>query len=237
MPAGSTSNGSNKQKNSKSDSADNIIQFTKTQFDDVVSKMISKATEPLKAELHALKIEVEQLRESQKFVSNQNDDLTKTYSSVLQTYTQQKQDLTNLRKQTDDFSKRRCDDELKIDELEQYDRRQNLELQGIPLKNNEDITQITLDLAKQLDVELEEEDISIVYRLPPKQHMPRLTPKTTGKPINRHPTVIVRFVSRQKRNETYANRFKAKSIEEFPVEGMQNLFVNENLTQRRKQLF
>ena len=85
MPAGSTSNGSSKQKNSKSDSVDNIIQFTKTQFDDVVSKMISKATEPLKAELHALKIEVEQLRESRKFVSNQNDDLTKTYSSVLQT--------------------------------------------------------------------------------------------------------------------------------------------------------
>ena len=174
MPAGSTSNGSNKQKNSKSDSADNIIQFTKTHFDDVVSKMISKATEPLKAELHVLKIEVEQLRESQKFVSNQNDDLTKTYSSVLQTNKQQKQDLTNLRKQTDDVSKRCCDDELKIDELEQYDRRQNLKLQGIPLNNNEDITQITLELAKQRDVELEEEDISIVHRLPPKQHIPSL---------------------------------------------------------------
>ena len=128
--------------------------------------MISKATEPLKAELHALKIEVEQLRESQKFISNQNDDLTKTYSSVLQTNKQQKQDLTNLRKQTDDLSKHRCDDELKIDELEQFETRQNLELQGIPLKNNEKITQITLELAKQLDVELEE-DISIAHRLPP----------------------------------------------------------------------
>ena len=145
MLAGSTSNGSNKQKNSKSDSADSIIQFSKTQFDDVVSKMISKATEPLKAELHALKLEVELLRESQKFVSNQTDDLTKTYSSVLQTNKQQKQDLTNLRKLTDDLSKRRCDDELKIGELERYDRNQNLELQGIPLKNNEDITQSALE--------------------------------------------------------------------------------------------
>ena len=102
MPAGSASNGSNKQKSSKSDLADKIIQFTKTQFDDVVSKIVLKATEPLKAELHALKIEVEQLRESQKFLSNQNDDLTKTYSSVLLINKQQKQDLTNLRKQTDD---------------------------------------------------------------------------------------------------------------------------------------
>ena len=82
-----------------------------------------------------------------------------------------------------------------------------------------------------------EEDVSIVHRLLPKQHMPRLRPKTTGKHVNKHPTVIVRFVSRQKRNEVYANRFKAKSIEEFPVEGMQNLFVNENLIHRRKQLF
>ena len=35
----------------------------------------------------------------------------------------------------------------------------------------------------------------------------------------------------------YENRFKAKEIEDFPVEGMKNLFVNENLTQRRKQFF
>ena len=45
------------------------------------------------------------------------------------------------------------------------------------------------------------------------------------------------MVSRLKRNEIYANRFKAKDIEGFPVDGMEKMFINENLTQRRKRLF
>ena len=47
-----------------------------------------------------------------------------------------------------------------------------------------------------------------------------------------HSTISVRLV-----NEIYAKRFNAKSIEEFPAEGMAHLFANENLTQRRKRLF
>ena len=47
----------------------------------------------------------------------------------------------------------------------------------------------------------------------------------------------MQLVSHQKRNEIYAKRFNAKSIEKFSVEGMTHLFVNENLTQRRRRLF
>jgi len=44
--------------------------------------------------------------------------------------------------------------------------------------------------------------------------------------------------SRYKRNQFYENRFKAKDITEFPVEDMNELYINEkNLTQRRKRLF
>ena len=73
---------------------------------------------------------------------------------------QQKQSITELSKQTNVLRKQRDEDELKIDELEQYDRRQNLELQDVPEMPNEDATQITLELANSLDVELEEEDIN-----------------------------------------------------------------------------
>ena len=232
MPAGIASNGGNKRRNAADD---NIMQFTKAQFEETVTNLISQATEPLKAEIAILKNEVQQLRESQNFTSNQNDDLVKDYRRVVQTSKKQKQDLIKLRKETEDLDKRRYEDETKIDELEQCDRRQNLELQGIPQFGKEDITQITLDLAKKINVDLEEEDISIVHRLPAKQR--RSEDQSGSKTTKRHPTVIVRFVSRQKRNEMYENRFKAKEIEDFPVEGMKNLFVNENLTQRRKQLF
>ena len=121
---------------------------------------------------------------------------------------------------------------MKMDELEQYDRRQNLEFQGVPQTEKEDVTQIILDLSEKLEVSLKKDDISIAHRLPQRQRPGR----TRSSSIKRHPTIIIRFVSRLIRNQVYANRYKAKYIKDFPVEGMEKLYVNENLTQRRKKL-
>ena len=98
---------------------------------------------------------------------------------------------------------------------------------------NEDVMKITLDLIKKLDEDIKEEDIPITNRLPQKRRLGR----TRANKATNHPTIIVRLVSRLKRNEIYANRFKAKDIEGFPVHGMEKVFINENLTQRRKKLF
>ena len=47
--------------------------------------------------------------------------------------------------------------------------------------------------------------------------------------------IIVRFLFRHKRNEIFAKRFNAKHISN-PVNQMHHLFMNENLTQKRKHL-
>ena len=60
-------------------------------------------------------------------------------------------------------------EELKLDALEQYDKRQNLEIVGI-LYNKTDNTQDAIDLAEALDAKLNEEDISRAHRLSSKQH-------------------------------------------------------------------
>ena len=75
------------------------------------------------------------------------------------------------------------------------------------MNNNEDIMHITPDLINKLDADIEEG--------------------------TNYPIIIVRLVSRQKRNEIYANRFKAKDIEGFPLENMEKIFINENFTQKR----
>ena len=69
--------------------------------------------------------------------------------------------------------------------------------------------QITLDLIKKLDVDIEEEDISIAHRLPRNRRLDR----TKENKSTNHPTIIFRLISRQKRNEIYANRSKTKDIE------------------------
>ena len=118
---------------------------------------------------------------------------------------------------------------MKTDELEQYDRKQNLEFQGVPQTEKENVTQNILDLSEKLEVSLKKDDISIAHRLPQRQRPGR----TRSSSIKKHP-IIVRFVSRLIRNQVYANRYKAKYIKDFPVEGMDKLNVNENLTKAKK---
>ena len=44
----------------------------------------------------------------------------------------QKEEINKLNKRTDEFQKKSDSEELKLDKLELYNRRQNLELMGVP---------------------------------------------------------------------------------------------------------
>ena len=76
---------------------------------------------------------------------------------------------------------------MKMDKLEQYDRRQNLEFQGVPQTEKEDVTQIILDLSEKLEVSLKKDDISIAHRLPQRQRPGRIRSSS----IKRHPTITL----------------------------------------------
>ena len=104
----------------------------------------------------------------------------------------------------------------------------------MPYQEGENVTQIVLDLASKLEVKLDNEDSSITHRLPLKK---RSATNNDGSQKSANPTIIARFVSRDKRNKLYENRFKAKDIDDFPVDGMIEQYINENLPQRRKRLF
>jgi len=106
------------------------------------------------------------MQKTQQFISDKHDDLSKDCNKVLSNDKQCKQELHKLTKCATKLYKKSDDEELKLDELEQYGRRQNLEIVGVPYKTGEDVTKITIDLADKLHVKLCEEDISIAHRLP-----------------------------------------------------------------------
>jgi len=119
--------------------------------------MISNATaqiaskiETLEAESTTLKKEVNEMQKAQQFISDKHDDLSEDYSKVLSNSKQFKQELHNLTKCATKLHKKSNDEEIKLDKLEQYDRRQNLEIVCMPYKTGEDVTKITIDLADKL---------------------------------------------------------------------------------------
>ena len=163
---------SNKAKGSKSNSSEKIVKLTQRQLQDLIETVISKATKPLEEKINKLELELDQLSESQDFLSKKHNDLTEDCDSLKHTNKLQNKDLQQLAKTTAKLQKSKSENQLKIEEIEQYDRQQNLELQGVPFTKNEDVTQITLDLINKLEVDIDE-DISIVHRLLVKQRFGR----------------------------------------------------------------
>ena len=112
----SSSKGS--KKNGKLSSVDIIVQLTQNLLEELIQNMILKATKLLKDEVAALKNVVSQLQDSQKFISDNHDDLSKHYNIIILTNKQQNQEIKQLNKRAENLQKTSCDGEMKMDKLE-----------------------------------------------------------------------------------------------------------------------
>lgn len=94
-----------------------------------------------------------------------------------------------------------------MNELEQYSRRDCLEIRGVPLPDLESTNAIVVKMAECIDVQLDENDISTSHRLP----MRKKTSSQSKRP-EQPPAIIVKFISRDKRDELYRARSKLKNL-------------------------
>ena len=113
--------------------------------------------------------------------------------------------------------------ETKLDDLEQYTRKFNLEICGIPEDEDEDLEDTIIKLSECLNVDLRVKDIDIIHRFK-KGNM-------TSKPI------IVRFSNYFSKDEMYRSRWKLRNANVSSVFGAEKIYINENLTARRAGLF
>ena len=124
---------------------------------------------------------------------------------------------------------------IKLNGIDQYSRRQNLELHGVPQTSNENVVDIVVKIGKVLGVDTNQNDISTAHRLPQKPNSnQRGEPEEPPPP----PDYIARFIKQDLRNFIYRKRAAAKDIasKDFLVASMQRLYINENLTQSGKRL-
>ena len=80
-----------------------------------------------------------------------------------------------------------CNVEVKLDELEQYARRDCLEITGTPVVPNDNPALLVKEMSEIMGVNLSENDISIAHRLPPMKKV--------------KDRLIVKFTRREKRDE------------------------------------
>ncbi|XP_046683409.1 uncharacterized protein LOC124369447 [Homalodisca vitripennis] len=115
---------------------------------------------------------------------------------------------------------------MRLRQIKQYSRKSNIEIQGVPVTNNEDPVLIAIDVGKSLGVELKTEDVMAAHRVP------------TFKPRS-IPPLIVQLRDRRLKNTCIAaykknRKLTAKDIN--PSLSNNNVYVNDHLTPETKNL-
>lgn len=117
----------------------------------------------------------------------------------------------------------------KVNELEQYSKNFNVEIQGVPVTDGEDVYELVCTIANHLGCELHPNDIEFCHRLRKSDKIP-----------NKPPTIIAKLYSRRDKEAILNGKKENKNLTAGDI-GFQNLrskiFVNEHLTASNKNLF
>lgn len=199
-----------------------------------ICKLLDEKLAPFKAALE----KIDSIESNVSFVSAKYDNLLKDLESLKSSRENTKspnmkddiQELTNrVNNSINQIEQLKQD----LDDHEQYIRRECLEIRGIPLGLNEDTNEIVRKVGHLVDIDISERDISVSHRLPHKN-------KPTPQSDNKDPSIIVRFVRRDLRDEFYKARskLKEKTTRDLGIERLspQKLFITESLTKRNKNL-
>lgn len=116
----------------------------------------------------------------------------------------------------------------KVNDLEQYSKNYNVEIQGVPMTQGEDVYCIVSNIACYLGCEFHVSDIEFCHRI-----------RNSDKVPNKPPNIIAKLYSRRTKEQFLASRKnKALIAGEIGFEKSKNkIFVNDHLTASNKNLF
>ena len=176
----------------------------------------SSEYELINKNLEDIKKKLKKLDTMEKSMTTQSKDI----KSLMTEMASVKQENANLKTEVNRLN-------YKVDELEQYGRRNNVEIHGIPEIPAENLPDILTKIGEKLGCEIQRSDIDVIHRLPGKDNKPR--------------PVIARLVRRSVRDALLKERFKLANVKthqlDINVNEQNKIFINENLTPDRRKLF
>ena len=121
----------------------------------MIEEPVIKATTPLKNEIEMLKAEIVEIKKSQEFVCDKYDEMKSECQDLTNKTRQQNQEVKNLKGLAVALEKNHVDNKDKLDDIEQYTRRQNLIFEGIPVNEYEEINKTITQLIEKLDLKIQ----------------------------------------------------------------------------------
>lgn len=179
-----------------------------------------KVLAPLKQQVDELVTMKQTVMDIEKSVQTMSDN----YDEVLKKMKEHDSEIKVLRKRVNELEKERKTDETaqlkkEINRLEQYGRKNNLEVHGLAETLNENLLEKLNEIADQIQVpRLTTDNVEAVHRIPTK--------------ATKTPMVIVRFINRNDRNAWIQNKQKLRRGTD-----ADNVYLQENLTATNRKLF
>ncbi|XP_039296323.1 uncharacterized protein LOC120354115 [Nilaparvata lugens] len=138
----------------------------------------------------------------------------------------QNQLIESLRLENLALSKKVTELSVRLDDAEQYSRSNTLEIYGVPVTQNEDVSSIIKEVGKALDVAITEDMIDACHRLKQQNNRPS-------------PGIIVRFVRRAIKEKMLERRRVKRTLSTRHI-GMPMdtpVYINQSLCPARRILF
>ncbi|XP_026325743.1 uncharacterized protein LOC113234605 [Hyposmocoma kahamanoa] len=129
-----------------------ILEVMTKNMDDNFAKMRQNMTSALDEQLKPIRAELSQMNDSMNFISNQYEDLKKVHEASQLRVTELEKQSVELKATVEDLT-------LRINQVEQQSRQNNVELQCVPEDKNENIMQIIHQLGKTIGCRLNDNDV------------------------------------------------------------------------------
>ncbi|CAF1095119.1 unnamed protein product [Didymodactylos carnosus] len=205
------------------ESDEGILKSSKYHLKDIITAVINSSTfidtltQQMQTIFDGLDIRINEQGEHMKKLTNKINELDNIV-------VKQSEMIAVMKACSEKIQKEETGIKDKLNHLEQYDRRLNLRIFGIPEKSQESTDVVVLDLARKLDIPIDVADLSRSHRagalISSRQEQKN---KSQSEKI-KHRALLVRFTSYRASKAFYSNRTFLNQV------GCSNVIIREDLT-------
>jgi cell division protein FtsB len=191
---------------------------------DFFIKMFENFKKEVFEELNKVRNDISDQAKSLQYMSDNLDANNKLISEVKEEFAILKKENEELRMKNTRLEQSVTDLQERIRMIEQYTRKNNIEISGIPETAREDVLKIVKDVGASISVEVREGEITAAHRVPSYRK-------------DRTPSLVVQFQNKTIK-DTWLEKFKAKkgltAKEVNSVFAPNKVFINEHLSPENK---
>lgn len=196
------------------------------EFKDFMVHVLDEFKNEVFNELKSLRSELVDLTKSVQFVSDKLDASNLLMEDMKSQFSDLQRENLELKVSNAALSSEMCELREKVRNIEQYSRRNNVEVSGIPTTPGENVAELVRDVGSALGIEVKDSDVSAAHRVPAYRK-------------DRLPALIIQFHCRSMKN-AWISSFREKKMlnsqqinARFPATS--RIYVNDHLSPDNKK--